>query len=98
MQKTNSVEGLKCDLEKLQHLTDALVPDLSQINEKIRAGRLLPEGMCKKIADCLYEINQIQTELKTQFASLKLGELPEQTAELERILEEYQKKQKHTED
>lgn len=32
MQKTNSVEGLKCDLEKLQHLTDALVPDLSQIN------------------------------------------------------------------
>ena len=94
MQKTNSVEGLKCDLEKLQHLTDALVPDLSQINEKIRAGRLLPEGMGKKIADCLYEINQIQTELKTQFASLKLGELPEQTAELERILEEYQKKQK----
>lgn len=32
MQKTNSVEGLKCDLEKLQRLTDALVPDLSQIN------------------------------------------------------------------
>ena len=42
MQKTNSVEGLKCDLEKLQHLKDALVPDLSQINQKIRAGRLLP--------------------------------------------------------
>ena len=92
MQKITSVEHLRYDVEKLRELTNGFGQDISKINECINKNEFIPKELEKKATGNLCEIGLLQDQIKEQFVTLKLGEVPGKIATLEKFLEEYQKK------
>lgn len=91
MSKIDLVQNLRQILVCLKDITDELDKDLSELTRCIHGMEFIPDTLGERVTGKLTQIETMQEELKSEFVSLEIGELPSEITKFNDLLEQYQK-------
>lgn len=77
MSKADSIKDIRFKLRKLCDITDELMENLTKLHDSVHNGSFIPETLNQKMTDGLRSISQLQTEIFQEYASLEIGDLPD---------------------